>query len=118
MMSSTRDPQRRYQAVQVRTSSRSEVCAMLFKGLMRFLDEARVAIEAGDRGRAGDRIGRAHAILANLSSTLDHGPMPELAANLDALYQFSMGRITEANLHQDASRHAWLDGQPLPFELP
>lgn len=77
---------------------------MLFKGLMRFLEEGRVALEAGDAARAGDRIGRAHAILANLSATLDHGPMPELAANLDALYQFSMGRITVANLHRDASR--------------
>jgi flagellar protein FliS len=106
MTTSIRDPQRRYQAVQVRTSSRSELCAMLFKGLMRFLDEARSGLEAGDRPRAGDRIGRAHAILAHLSASLDHGPMPELAANLDALYQFSMGRITEANLHQDAARIA------------
>lgn len=77
---------------------------MLFKGLMRFLEEARVAIEAGDRARGGDRIGRAHAILANFSASLDHGPMPELAQNLDALYQFAMSRITEANLHQDGSK--------------
>lgn len=79
---------------------------MLFKGLMRFLDEARSALEAGDRPRAGDRIGRAHAILAHLSASLDHGPAPELAANLDALYQFAMGRVTEANLTQDPSRVA------------
>jgi len=91
----------RYKTVQVRTSSPGEILVMLYEGLLRFLEDARSAMERNDRARAGERIGKSHAILVHLLATLDRKHAPELAENLDALYHFAMGRITEANLKQD-----------------
>jgi len=91
----------RYKTVQVRTSSPGEILVMLFDGLVRFLEEARSAMQNGDRACAGKKIGKAHAILAHLLATIDPTHAPDLATNLDALYHFSMGLVTRANLTQD-----------------
>lgn len=94
----------RYGAVQVTTSTPGQILVMLYDGLFRFLGEARVALVAKERARAGERIGRAHAILEYLASTLDPSHAPELCDNLQALYLFCMGRLIEANVQQDPAR--------------
>lgn len=91
----------RYGTVQVTTSSPGQILVMLYDGLFRFLGEARVAIEARDRARAGERISRAHAIIDLLDSTLDPAHAPELCDNLHGLYHFCMSRLVTANLKQD-----------------
>ena len=96
----------RYRGVQVKTCSPLQLLVMLFDGAIRFIGEAETAMLAKDRARAGDRIGRAHAIIAELAATLDRDQAPELCDNLLALYSFSMGHLLEANLHQDPKRLA------------
>jgi flagellar protein FliS len=91
----------RYKSVQITTSSPGAILVMLFEGLLRFLGEAATAMRAGDRGRAGEVISRAHAILDELAATLDPGPAPELVDNLRGIYSFCMTRIVEANAKQD-----------------
>ena len=54
----------RYGAVQVTTSTPGQILVMLYDGLFRFLGEARAALVAKERARAGERIGRAHARMA------------------------------------------------------
>ena len=83
----------RYKSVQVTTCSPGELLLLLYGGLFRFLGEA-----------AGERIGRSHEILGELAASLSASVAPELCANLEGLYLFCMGRIVEANLHQDAAR--------------
>lgn len=92
----------RYGTVQVTTSSPGQVLVMLYDGLFRFLGEARSAIQANDRTRAGERISRAHTILELLAATLDPSHAPELCDNLQALYLFCMSRLVTANIKQDA----------------
>ncbi len=94
----------RYKSVQVKTSSPGEILVMLYDGLFRFLEEAREAIAADDRARAGDRINRAHAIVNELAATLNKDVAPELCENLEALYFFSSAKLIEANLYQDPER--------------
>lgn len=94
----------RYKSVQVKTSSPGELLLMLFDGLFRFLDEAAEATRIQDRARAGDRIGKAHAILSELAATLNKTVAPELCENLEAVYFFCMTRLVEANLHKDVDR--------------
>lgn len=94
----------RYKSVQVKTSSPGELLLMLFDGLFRFLDEAAEATRIQDRARAGDRIGKAHAILSELAATLNKTVAPELCENLEAVYFFCMTRLVEANLHKDIDR--------------
>lgn len=94
----------RYKSVQVKTASPSDVLLMLYDGIFKFLEEAKVAMAADDRARSGDRINRAHAILSELAATLNREHAPELCDNLAAIYVFSMSRLVEANLHRDVAR--------------
>src|SRR4051794_5366530 len=91
----------RYQATQVTTCSPGDLLLLLMNGALRFAAEADQAMERGDRARAGDRIGRCHAILEELSAGLDPTDTTGLCEDLTALYAFCMRRLLEANLKQD-----------------
>lgn len=93
----------RYGTVQMTTSSPGQILVLLYDGLFRFLGEARTAITAHDRARAGERISRSHAILDLLDSTLDPAHSPELCDNLHGLYLFCMSRLVTANVNQDVA---------------
>lgn len=94
----------KYKTVQVTTCSPGELLIMLYNGLFRFLGEAANAIKTGDKAVAGERIGRSHDILSELVAGLNPTYAPELCDNLQGIYLFCMGRIVEANLHQDPKR--------------
>lgn len=91
----------RYQSVQITTASPGELLVTMFDGLLRFLNVARMGLANGRRAQAGEAIGKAHSILTELSVSLDHSHAPELCANLHALYDFGMSRLTQANLKSD-----------------
>jgi flagellar secretion chaperone FliS len=91
----------KYRGVQVATYSPLQLLVMLFDGAIRFTTEASTAMSSGDRARAGERIGKAHAIVEELAATLDPTNAPELCENLLALYSFAMRRLVEASLEQD-----------------
>ena len=93
----------KYRSVQVTTCTPIQLLVMLYDGIFRFTCEAKVAMTNGDRARAGERIGRAHAILDELAATLDHKVAPDLCANLQSLYIFCMGRLIESNARQDTT---------------
>lgn len=90
-----------YQQVQISTSSPGEILVALYDGLFRFLTVAKHHMEHGKRAAAGEAMSRAYAILSELYATLDHEQYPELVENLSRLYDFSMARITHANLKGD-----------------
>jgi len=91
----------RYRGVQLNTASPAQLVVMLYDGALRFVGEADEAFGRDDRARAGDRIGRALAIVDELAATLDPTHAPELADNLLALYGFCKRRLLEANLGRD-----------------
>lgn len=91
----------RYKNTQVTTCSPGDLLLLLIDGALRFAKEADQAMEIRDRARAGDRIGRCHAILEQLSAGLDPTDTTGLCADLTALYAFCMSRLVEANLKQD-----------------
>ena len=90
----------RYRTVQLKTSSPADLLLLLYDGLLRFIGEARVAMVKGDRAVTGERISRAHAILDELSATLNPKADAVLCERLFALYQFSMSRLLDANMKQ------------------
>ncbi|HZU81969.1 MAG TPA: flagellar export chaperone FliS [Polyangiaceae bacterium] len=96
----------RYGAVKVTTANPGQILVMLYDGLLRFLREAQAAMAAKDRGKAGERISRAHAIIAYLLGTLDPSHAPALCKNLQSLYVFCMQRLLSANLEQDVAKLA------------
>lgn len=93
----------RYQTAKIQVSDPGELLMALYDGLFRFLHVARHAMRSGKRAQSGEAISRAHAILSELYIGLDHARAPDLCANLAALYDFSMARITQANMKNDAA---------------
>src|ERR1700722_9626026 len=91
----------RYGAVKVTTSSPGHLLVQLYDAMFRFLRGAAAALEAKERSKAGEQIGRTLAILEQLLFGLDREASPDLCAKLEPLYGFCMGQVTQANIRQD-----------------
>jgi flagellar protein FliS len=83
----------RYKQVVVSTSTPGELLLALYGGLFRYLKQARVLLEAKQRGKAAERIARARAIIVELELALDPEVHPELCHNLSGLYGFCLDRL-------------------------
>lgn len=90
-----------YRQNQVQTASREQILIMLYDGAIRFVAQARLAIEKGNRGGEIEPIKRAMAIVSELSNSLDHSIGGEIAENLDALYHFMIRSLTQANIKKE-----------------
>jgi flagellar protein FliS len=101
MLGPARNAAQRYQAVKIETSSPADLVVMLYDGAIRFAREAEEAMKAKNRARAGERVGKCHAILEELLGTLDAEKAPELCDSLCALYAYCMRRLLVANTTQD-----------------
>ncbi len=87
-----------YRQNQVQTASREQILIMLYDGAIRFVGQARQT-ETSDGRR--EPISRAMAIIIELSDTLDRKIGGEMAENLDALYNFMIHSLTQANLKKE-----------------
>jgi flagellar protein FliS len=91
----------RYQAVKITTSNPGDILVALLDGVFRFLNVAKHSLGKGDRGRAGEAMSRAYAIIAELLVSLDHSHFPELCQTLTGVYDYCLTRITYATRHAD-----------------
>lgn len=71
---------------------------MLFEGALEKISIARGHMERGEISAKGQNIGWAISIVEGLRTSLDKNTGGEIAANLDALYEYIEHRLTEANL--------------------
>lgn len=97
-----------YKRVGAQTSiegaSPHQVICLLFEALLRSLHSARGALARGDIEAKGEAIGKAVRILEEgLKSGLDMDAGGELAVNLNGVYNYSILRLTTANLKNDVS---------------
>lgn len=91
-----------YQNTQVATASREQILIMLYDGAIRFVRQALLALETGDRARKIEGIDKAIAIVSEFRNTLDHEIGGEIAANLDALYDYMLRELVKGNAHNDS----------------
>ena len=76
---------------------------MVFDGLLQSVHAARGALARGDVAGKGVQIQRAVRLLEEgLKGGLDEARGGDLAARLRALYDYCIGRLTHANLRNDA----------------
>lgn len=86
----------------IESASPHQLVQMLFDGLFLALNTARGAMQREDVEEKGQQIGKAVRILEEgLKGGLNMAQGGELAANLRALYDFSISRLTQANLRND-----------------
>ena len=96
---SMNNPYAAYKQNAVNTSSPGELTLMLYNGSLKFIQQARRAIESEDIEAKNEAIQKAQAIVAELMVTLDRS-VP-IAENMLVLYDFVNNRLIEANIRND-----------------
>ena len=91
-----------YNTVAVGTADPAALVVTLFDGALLFLRRAKSAADAGDQAVVAQAVNRAHAIVGELSNVLDHEQGGEIAAQLDALYNFSLLHLTKGLVDKNA----------------
>lgn len=90
-----------YRRTQAHTSTPLELIVMLYDGVLKYLAQARAAIERGDISARRNAIDRTLAIVSELQSTLNLEQGGDTATTLDRLYGFVNQRLFHAAVHND-----------------
>lgn len=90
-----------YIQTQVQSRSPLELVVMLYDGAVRFLLDARGAIERQDLAAKREAMSRALAIISELQSTLNMEQGGAIAVQLDGLYTYVNSRMLEASMGND-----------------
>ncbi len=92
---------KQYKSVDVSSSIESasphQLILMLFDGALTFLARAKGLMRQSDFEGKGEQINKASKILIHLKGALDHEQGGEVAGNLDALYDYALRRLVDAN---------------------
>jgi flagellar protein FliS len=90
-----------YRKATIDTSGKVRIVSILFDGAINFIKLGRVKM--GERNIAGKGlyIGKATAIVSELSSSLNMEEGGEIARNLRRLYDFVLDRLITANMKND-----------------
>lgn len=92
-----------YRQVQVDSASPAQTVVLLFEGMVRFLHQAREAMETAQFERQSELIGRVQRILSELTCALDDAPDEALATALRCSYATMYNRLVEANITDDVA---------------
>jgi flagellar protein FliS len=93
------NPYQQYKENSILTASPEELVLMLYNGILRFTEEAKIAIGNKNFERANNSIIRAQDIVSELSATLNMEY--DISKNLYSMYDYIMRRLIEANLKKD-----------------
>lgn len=97
-----------YQAVNlesdIESASPYRITQMLLEGCLRFMKQARFAIDKKDFEKKSHFISKSEAIVATLAASLDRDVSPELSDNLVRLYDFAIDRMVSASLEMDVAK--------------
>jgi flagellar protein FliS len=80
-----------------------QLVGLLFDALLQSINAARGALQRGDLAAKGQAVGKAVRLIEEgLKAGLNLADGGEIAANLHSLYSYSVVRLTQANLRNDA----------------
>lgn len=95
-----------YRRTSVSTADPMDIVIALYDGLLRHLHAAQLAFEASKRAQAGERIGKALAIINELDASLDTQTTNKFSQQLHALYAWFEQELLTASLKNDATKLA------------
>ncbi|PAE25846.1 flagellar export chaperone FliS [Bacillus sp. 7894-2] len=95
------NPYQSYQQNSVNTASPGELTLMLYNGCLKFIHQAKKAIEEKNIELKNTNIQKAQSIIQELMVTLNMDI--EVSKNMMSLYDFMNRRLMEANIKNDAS---------------
>lgn len=82
---------------QLTAASPHKIVQMLMAGAIERLIQGKAAMQQGDIGVKGERLGKALDIIISLRSCLSISDGGDIAQNLDQLYEFMITQISAAN---------------------
>ena len=88
-----------YKENSIYTASPEELTLMLYNGLVKFLMQAQMAINEKNVERSNNCIIKAQNIVTEFRCTLDL--KYDIANQLDAIYDYMLRRLVEANIKKD-----------------
>ena len=91
-----------YQQVEINTCNKLQLVVMLYDGAIRFLGEARMAIQTKNIRAKAVALDRALAIIGELQSTLQLEEGGDVAASLNRLYNHMNESLLMASAEMDA----------------
>ena len=95
------NPYQQYQSQSVMTMTQGEMLTKLYDEFIKQMSGAKICLTEKDLSGVNNALQKAQRILFYLKSTLDF--KYEISGNLDALYDFFIERIVQANLKKDAA---------------
>lgn len=90
-----------YRQTAIQTAPQEQLIVMLYDGAVRFLEQAKAAIQDGQD--ASQPIGRAQDIIVELMASLNRSA-GEVAENLNRLYDFWLYWLIQAQARRDAAK--------------
>jgi flagellar protein FliS len=104
-MSINLNAMKQYQSVDLRaaveTASPKELISMLVDGALKAMAKAKGAIERKDISMRTEQLNKANDIILGLKDFLDHEKGGDIATNLDALYDYMVRTLMQANRSND-----------------
>jgi flagellar protein FliS len=98
-----------YRESAILTAPPEQLVIMLYDGIHRFLLQAAAAMRADRLAEAGERVGRATAIIDELQCTLDVSA-GDVAERLSGIYVFSRRHLAEGLCERDPEKIDRIDG--------
>ncbi|MGE7917512.1 flagellar export chaperone FliS [Viridibacillus sp. NPDC093762] len=96
------NPYKAYQQNSVIQSTPGELTLMLYNGCLKFLNQAKKAIEIKDIEMKNTNIQKVQNIIRELMITLDMSH--SVSENMMALYDYMLNLLVEANIYNDISK--------------
>lgn len=93
-----------YLKTKVMTASPEELQLMLYDGVIRFCEQARLAIEKREIENSFNLLSRAEKIILELYVSMREEYAPDICANLKRLYMFCYSCLVEANIKKSAAK--------------
>ena len=89
---------KQYQKASIETASREQILIMLYDGAIQFLNKAKVAMRNKNIEEQNNNLIAAQNIIQEFINSLDHEVAPQLAQNLQSLYEYFLRRLVFANI--------------------
>jgi flagellar secretion chaperone FliS len=90
-----------YRQTQTDTATREQAVVLLFEGMVRYLHQAREAMQTAQYETQSQLISRAQRILSELTAALDESQDEALVVSLRCCYTAMYNRLVQANIADD-----------------
>lgn len=92
------NPYEQYKTTQISTATPGQLVVMLYDGAIKFCKMAKLGIEQKNIETANNNLIKVQNIIQELKISLDMKAGGELSETLDALYEYMLRRLIEANM--------------------